>query len=102
MTAKQFNPNRLFVYGIFLGEDMRNKYGMSNPRYATVPGFATMGDYIVQAFAVANESIQLTGLIVDIDPYFWEKTDRLESNYDRIKVITSMGESVWSCTSEKY
>lgn len=87
--------NRLFVYGIFLGEDNRTRYGMSNPLYATVPGYVTYGDYIVQAVPVPIAEIALTGLTVDVDPSKWGSIDQLEGNYDRIKVTTSDGERVY-------
>lgn len=87
--------NRLFVYGIFLGESLRPAFGMSNPRYETVPGFITVGGRIVEAIRVPNDEIALTGLVVDVDPVYWGRIDELESGYDRIIVQTSSNESVY-------
>lgn len=87
--------NRLFVYGIFLGQDCRDRYGMTNPVYATVPGYATYGRHIVQAFPVGNQNIALTGLTVDVDPEKWESIDRLESGYARKLVLTDSNEEVY-------
>lgn len=88
--------NRLFVYGIFLGADMRSSYGMTNPAYATVPGYITVGNHIVQALKVDDApGIALTGLVVDIDPECWHRTDALEGAYDRRLVKTSSNEDVY-------
>lgn len=87
--------NRLFVYGIFLGQDMRSSYGMSNPQYATVKGYITVGHRIVTAVPVQEQSACLTGLTVDIDPRMWERTDQLESGYDRKLVQTTSNEQVY-------
>lgn len=88
--------NRLFVYGIFLGETMRKAYGMTNPRYMTVPDYVTVGGHIVQAVKIdSGTSIMLTGLTVDVDPENWERLDRLEGGYDRVKVKTHDGEEVY-------
>lgn len=87
--------DRLFVYGIFLGERQRQKYGMTDPIYATVPGYATFGSYIVQARRVPVPGLQLTGLVVDVDPDKWRDIDRLEGGYDRVRVITTDREEVW-------
>lgn len=92
MTIKN---NRLFVYGIFLGQDMRDRYGMSNPQYTTVPGYATFGDYIVQAVPIKAPGLELTGLTVDVDPTRWADIDRLEGGYDRKLVTTSNKEKVY-------
>ena len=92
--------NKLFVYGIFLGENIRKSYGMSNPQYRTVSGYITIGDFIVQAIPIKSKEVQLTGLIVDVDPTQWEKIDKLEGNYDRIKVSTTSGETVWMYVSK--
>lgn len=87
--------NRLFVYGIFLGETMRKNYGMSNPKYATVPGYATFGYHIVQAAYIGGDiNLALTGLTVDVDPDKWQSIDALEGGYDRILVKTESGEEV--------
>lgn len=90
--------NRLFVYGIFLDQDSRDYYGMTNPRYCTVPGYITVGSHIVQAVAVDEQRIALTGLTVDMDPEGWEKLDRLEGGYDRSVVTTIAGEQVYMYT----
>lgn len=86
--------NRLFVYGIFLGEVNRKNFGMSNPQYATVANYITVGDTIVQAVEVMNVGVALTGLTVDVDPTYWQRLDRLEGGYDRIIVTTTDGEPV--------
>ena len=86
--------NRLFVYGIFLDEHNRQEYGMTNPRYETVPGYITVGSRIVQAVEVGEPSIALTGLTVDMNPEGWERLDRLEGGYDRKIVQTTSGEMV--------
>lgn len=83
--------NKLFVYGIFLSEDMRKDYGMTNPRYATVSGWATVGSHIVQAVKAPKEYC-LTGLLVEVpDNYDWQPLDSLERGYERIKVKTVQG-----------
>lgn len=87
--------NRLFVYGIFLGEERRRNYGMSNPKYSTVKGFVTAGEHIVEAVRVDIEQLALTGLTVDVDPAYWTRIDALEYGYDRILVETTMGEEVY-------
>ena len=92
MTDK---TERLFVYGIFLDEDNRKEYGMSNPRYTTVAGYITVGGGIVQAVPVQSREIALTGLVVDMDSTRWARLDRLEGGYDRIKVKTHGGEDAW-------
>lgn len=91
--------NRVFVYGIFLGEAMRNAYGMTNPVYTTVPGYITVGEHIVQATPVNNPRIALTGLVVDLDPTHWERLDALEGGYDRTLVKTDKGEHVYMYTA---
>lgn len=78
--------DKLFVYGIFLDEENRKDYGMSNPQYTTVPGYLTVGSYIVKAVQTDDTSVALTGLLVDIDPAMWPSLDSLEAGYDRIKV----------------
>lgn len=83
--------NKLFVYGIFLDERRRQTYGMTNPRYATVSGYITIGEHIVQAYPVDNDMIVLTGLLVDMNPAYWEELDALEGGYDRIIVQTTRG-----------
>lgn len=66
---------------------------MSRPKYATVKNYATkpIGGEIVEAVPV--EGFDLTGLVVDVDPEYWNKIDALESGYDRIKVQTMYGEA---------
>ncbi len=91
--------NRLFVYGIFLDEHNRTAYGMSNPKYTTVSGYATFGMGIVQAYPVQEEA-GLTGLAVDVDPSRWNDIDSLERGYDRIKVEAYNGETLWMYTGK--
>lgn len=86
--------NRLFVYGIFLDAHNRLAYGMSNPLYTTVNGWATVGSGIVQAVKAPYE-YALTGLIVDVDSSCWGKLDRLESGYERILVTTVDNEQAY-------
>jgi len=81
--------DKLFVYGIFLDEGNRNAYGMSNPHYATVPNWATVGGYIVEA--VPCKGATLTGLLVDMDETRWERLDQLERGYIRTTVQTTEG-----------
>lgn len=81
---------QLFVYGIFLDEDNRKRYGMTNPEYDTVPDFVTFGDHIVSAAPVGEGmNVQLSGLVVDVDPDFWPDIDALEGGYERIIVETN-------------
>jgi gamma-glutamylcyclotransferase (GGCT)/AIG2-like uncharacterized protein YtfP len=85
--------NHLFVYGIFLDQRNRDRYGMYNAMYTTVPGYKTVGDYIVQAVPDYDDpDTELTGLIVQVDPSYWERLDSLEQNYNRITVRTSTNE----------
>lgn len=103
--------NRLFVYGIFLDEFMRDKFAMTDPHYATVRGWATKGGSIVRA--VADNNYTLTGLVVDVSPYKdfqyadttysvdnWMALDSLEAGYDRIVVTTTDGEDCWMYISK--
>lgn len=100
MTATSQATNRLFVYGIFLGQRMRDMYGMTNPVYATVPGYATFGHHIVQAVAIPEaRNLELTGLTVDVDPEQWDRIDALEAGYRRALVKTSNGEQVYMYTA---
>lgn len=89
--------NKLFVYGIFLSERNRWDYGMTNPQYATVKGYATFGGRIVEAVYVGDvwPNACLTGLIVDADPTQWKDLDALEYGYDRIRITTTSGEEAW-------
>jgi gamma-glutamylcyclotransferase (GGCT)/AIG2-like uncharacterized protein YtfP len=81
--------NKLFVYGIFLGERARRHYGMSSPEYDTVEDYATIGNTIV--WAVEERGYTLSGLVVDVDPSYWAKIDSLEHGYKRIIVTTTHG-----------
>lgn len=94
-TVYTFGVEKLFVYGIFLGNTMRKAYNMKNPRYATVPGYVTVGDYIVKAHNVDDKRIALTGLLVDVDPVDWGRIDALESGYDRVRVQTCTKENAY-------
>ena len=85
--------DKLFVYGVFLCPKWRDEYGMTNPRYATVRGYATIGNHIVHA--VEDEKYTLTGLIVDVEPSMWEQIDYLEGAYDRIEIKTARGDACY-------
>ena len=87
--------SKLFVYGIFLDEFNRNHYGMSNPVYDTVKGFVTKGSHIVQAVRSDDDDVALTGLTVDMNDDNWLSLDALEGGYDRIKVKTTKGHTVF-------
>lgn len=91
--------DRLFVYGIFLGKGMRDRYGMSNSKYATVRDFVTFdavgSGHIVEAAPVQGLDMVLTGLVVDVDPTRWDDIDSLEGGYDRKEVVTTDQERVW-------
>jgi len=93
--------DKLFVYGIFLDEENRKDYGMSNPQYTTVPGYLTVGSYIVKAVQTDNTSVALTGLLVDIDPAMWPSIDSLEAGYDRIKVRDVAGNIAYMYAAPK-
>ena len=93
--------DKLFVYGIFLDEENRKDYGMSNPQYTTVPGYLTVGSYIVKAVQTDNTSVALTGLLVDIDPAMWPSLDSLEAGYDRIKVRDVSGNIAYMYAAPK-
>lgn len=100
MSAKvlQYDPHlhKLFVYGIFLAEVRRQQYGMTNPRYATVRDYLTIGDYIVQAHHVPGADLALTGLLVDVPTnYDWKPLDQLEGGYNRTIVTTTDGERAY-------
>lgn len=88
--------NRLFVYGIFLGENQRRSYGMVGPEYAVVPDYATLhlGHGITGAAKVEDNGLGLTGLLVTMLGD-WQSLDRLESGYHRIKVETTDGDKCW-------
>ena len=98
--AKQ-TLNKLFVYGIFLDEFFRNKYGMSFSEYATVKDYATIPIRGHIVAAVPLKGYDLTGLVVRVDPKYWSSIDRLESAYERIKVQTSSGET-WMYVQNKH
>lgn len=91
--------NTLFVYGIFLGAYNRHAYGMSDPVYDVVGGYATTirGGNIVQAVQTYCDGVTfgLTGLLVEVDPRYWQQIDDLEYGYDRIKVTTVGDEEAW-------
>lgn len=82
--------NRLFVYGIFLSQHNRDAYGMTNPRYDTVLDYATFGYNIVQAEKLDERlGLALSGLVVDVDPSYWDSIDNLETGYERITIETT-------------
>lgn len=86
--------SKLFVYGIFLGATMRSYYEMHNPMYATVPGFLTVGQHIVQArYEPTYPNLALTGLLVEIPDDRFESLDALEGGYERVRVTTDSGEA---------
>ena len=87
--------SKLFVYGIFLDKSNRKHYGMSDPRYATVKGYITVGNHITRAIPVDLEGVVLTGLVVDVAHSAWEKIDRVEAGYDRVVVKTSNQGNAW-------
>lgn len=82
---------RLFTYGIFMSYTIRLGVGIyANAKYATVLGYATIGDQIVMA--VPDEKYTLTGMIVGVPDGVWPKLDRIEGGYDRITVTTTYGQ----------
>ncbi len=85
---------RLFVYGIFLDETMRQSYGMTNPRYTTVKDYVTYGNGIVVAHRQRGAGLALTGLLVDMYGD-WDELDRLEYGYDRIVIKTTDGDKAY-------
>lgn len=101
LGAATGHTEKLFVYGIFLDEYMRNSHGMTNPHYSTVPGYLTVGHGIVQAMPVNDQSIALTGLLVDMDSSRWGPLDRLEGGYDRVKVTTYDNTIAWMYVSQR-
>ncbi len=82
---------KLFVYGIFLQDYNRERYGMEFPSYDTVSGYVTVGDIIVQAITSDIVGASLTGLLVDIPTRNFPKLDILEAGYHRVKVKTNSG-----------
>lgn len=93
---------KLFVYGIFLDESRRDRFGMTKPYYSTVPGYITRGSGIVQAVEVEDKQIALTGLLVDMDSSRWAPLDALEGGYDRVKVSTHDGVQAWMYVQPKW
>lgn len=98
--------NLLFVYGIFLDRSARLEFGMSNPQYATVKGYATFGDYIVSAHRIdpdepAMPDYCLTGLLVDVDPEYWKRLDALEHGYNRKIITTAQGIKAYMYTGKR-
>lgn len=89
--------SKLFVYGIFLNKDSRERFNMTNPEYCTVRGYATKGGQIVSA--VKDDRYTLTGLLVDIPDDMWGNLDSLERGYDRIVVETTS--DVWDTKTHK-
>jgi gamma-glutamylcyclotransferase (GGCT)/AIG2-like uncharacterized protein YtfP len=93
--------DRLFVYGIFLGENMRKAYEMTNPEYATVRDYVTFGNQIVTAKHLPGCNLSLTGLTVDIPKKQWKRLDRLEGGYERKLVRTTDNEEVYMYTGKE-
>lgn len=87
--------NRFFVYGIFLDQGMRDRYGMYDAHYETVKGFVTRGAGIVTAERTEDTGLSLTGNTVSINPDNIPALDRLEGGYDRIIVKTNRDELVY-------
>lgn len=87
--------DKLFVYGIFLGDNQRVAFGMVNPRYAVVHGYKTVriAQDIVEA--VRDDGADLTGLLVDIPRAYLDDLDSLERGYTRVKEKTLRGEKCW-------
>lgn len=82
---------KFFTYGIFLSSGTRRRYGITaNAHYATVRGYSTFGDYIVEAKPCGGHT--LTGMIVEVPDDVWPVLDAIEANYDRITVITTSDE----------
>lgn len=95
---------KLFVYGIFLDENRRSAYGMSNPQYAVVPDYATYQLYDEIVEARPCKGAYLTGLIVEVAPTMvtpygerdnWERLDDLERGYQRATITTVRGEEAY-------
>lgn len=105
---------RFFVYGIFLGQSMRQAYGMTVVGYDTVRNYITVGDHIVQACKVDGEvGASLTGLVVDVPERFKspvtnmerdniERLDALEGGYDRVQVVTTSGVKCWMYAEREF
>lgn len=105
---------KLFVYGIFLGESMREGYGMRVIGYDTVRDYITVGGHIVQAKKVDPKmGAALTGLVVEVPETLAydhkegeydniERLDALETGYDRVIVQTTAGHECWMyCEKER-
>jgi hypothetical protein len=87
---------KLFVYGIFLGQTMRHYHNMTNPVYATVADFTTVGGHIVQAKYDPHHHYALTGLLVDVPVDEWTKgLDTLEGGYERVRITTTNNEQAY-------
>lgn len=99
---EDLSTDKLFVYGIFLDERNRRRYGMTNPVYDTVLDYVTVGDYIVEAKREAGYNYSLAGLVVDVDPVYWDAIDMLESAYDRIRITTMNGEHAWMYVGKRW
>lgn len=82
--------DKLFVYGIFLGDKNRHSFDMTNPRYDVALDYSTyhLAASIVEARPCKGAA--LTGLVVDVPPYNWRDLDELEYGYNR-KIITTVG-----------
>jgi len=93
---------KLFVYGIFLDEYNRKRYGMEDPSYETVPGYITVGGHIVQAVPSDVEGASLTGLLVSIPTRNLPNLDMLEGGYDRVKVTTIGGFEAFMYVKPQY
>lgn len=107
MTKVEDNLSKLFVYGIFLSERLREAYYMKDASYDTVANFSTVGKGGVNSTiveAVVDEGKTLTGLVVDVEPTVvfgdsvfdnWDRLDKLEHGYDRVKITTNSGVEAW-------
>lgn len=94
--GKKHDPYlKLFVYGIFLDESTRQRYGMVGHRYSTVPDYATFGGGIVRAVRIPGNGLSLTGVVTTPDQTQWDRLDALEGGYDRVEVTTTNGERVY-------
>lgn len=92
---QQSEYDKLFVYGIFLSQRNRDRYGMVNPVYDTVKDYATVGEHVVEAIHVPNMGLALTGLVVDMPVDRWPSLDALEAGYVRREVTTVTGETAY-------
>lgn len=95
--------DRLFVYGIFLDKAARKRFGMTNAFYTTVQHYATFGHSIVTARKMPSDKwYSLSGMIVDIDPVYWDELDALERGYDRVIVKTTDAGQAWMYIGKEY